>query len=224
MTDVLATNRTHEDYEGHMWKMDLQLFAGDGVDGEGAGAKATDGEDAVDNKTDEIELPKSAVELQRLIQSEADRRVTGALKTAQEKWQKDVEVKLKAEREEAERLAKLSAEEKEKELLKKQQEEIEKRERAILVKELELKAIDALRGKELPLEFRDFVLGADEEVTSKRVDTLDKLFREAIQKEVDARLKGKSPRQSEDSMDIDLGKQIAEGRNKERKKIDLWEV
>lgn len=32
------------------------------------------------------------------------------------------------------------------------------------------------------------------------------------------------PRQPEDPIDKDLGKQIAEGRNKEHKKVDLWEV
>lgn len=97
---------------------------------------------------------------------------------------------LKAEREEAERLAKLSTEEKEKELLKKQQEEIEKRERAIAQKELELKTIGLLQEKQLPIEFKDFVIGADEEDTLSRIDSFQNFFQEAIQKEIESRLKG----------------------------------
>ena len=44
-------------------------------------------------------------------QSEVDRRVTEALKTAHTKWQTEYETKLKAEKDEAARLAKMSADE-----------------------------------------------------------------------------------------------------------------
>lgn len=129
-----------------------------------------------------------------------------------------------AEREEVERLAKLSAEEKEKELLKKQQEEIEKRERAIAQRQLELKAIDLLQGRKLPIEFKEYIIGDDETMTLERIDKFQKLFQETIQKEIDARLKGKIPHSSGEPVDKELGKQFAEGRNIGPKKVDLWEV
>ena len=44
-------------------------------------------------------------------QSEVDRRVTEALKTAHTKWKTEYETKLKAEKDEAARLAKMSADE-----------------------------------------------------------------------------------------------------------------
>lgn len=230
MKALLATDGALENREGLKRKIDLQFFADSGVDE--TGGEPTDdskkdsagGSGAGGDKAPEVTLPKTVEELQKLLQSEADKRVTQAIKTAQEKWQKEYEAKLKAEREEAERLAKLSAEEKEKELLKKQQEEIEKRERAIAQRELELKTISLLQEKKLPIEFKEYVLGEDEATTLERIDKFQKLFRETIQKEVETRLKGKSPRQSEEPMDIDLGKQIAEGRNVKQKKVDLWEV
>lgn len=127
--------------------MNLQFFAdagaddtvGDPEDNSTRGSKE-------ESKNPEVTLTKTAEELQILLQSEADKRVTQAIKTAQEKWQTEYETKLKAER-----FAKLSAEEKEKELLKKQQEEIEKRERAIAQRALELKAIDLLQEKKRPI-------------------------------------------------------------------------
>jgi hypothetical protein len=171
MKDLLATGGAKENREGLKRKIDLQLFADAGADDTGsdsgdASKKGSEGGSGAEGGKDpEATLPKTSEELEKLLQSEADKRVTQAIKTAQEKWQKEYEAKLKAEREEAERLAKLSAEEKEKELLKKQQEEIEKRERAIAQRELELKTIGLLQEKKLPIEFKEYVLGEDEATT-----------------------------------------------------------
>ncbi|MFR0781322.1 MAG: hypothetical protein ACLSH8_17205, partial [Zhenhengia sp.] len=53
--------------------------------------------------------PQGKTYTEQEFQSEIDRRVTQALKTSQEKWEKEYQQKLEAEKQEAERLAKLSA-------------------------------------------------------------------------------------------------------------------
>lgn len=198
-------------------RFELQLFAGDG-------GSTDDGDQSGDGGTNnnEVEMPKTVEELQKLLQSEADRRVNDALKTAQGKW----EEKLKEERENAARLAKLTAAEKEKELLKLQAAEIAKREQALAQRELELKTIDLLQEKKLPIEFRDFVIGTDEAATIVRIDAFQKLFQASTQALVDEKLKGKAPGQGDKESDQggDLGSQMAKSRNEKADAKSLWEV
>lgn len=187
-----ATLRGNSNLKGHR-RMDIQLFAG----------KNPEEPDVLtEPKEPEEEKTYTQEELDKLLQSEADRRVSEALKTAQEKWERELEEKLKKERVEAEELVKLSVEEREKALLEKQQKEIEKRERALQMRELELKTIDILQEKKLPLQFKEFILGKDENETNQKIDKFQNLWQEAIQREIDERLKGKSPQQIDDKKDI----------------------
>lgn len=169
----------------------------------GAGAGGTQGTDHgngqgqnnpnPDGDKDTIELPKSEEELKKLLQSESDKRVTDALKTAQAKWEADYKQKLESEKAEAEKLAKMTAAEKEQALLDKQKKEIEDRERAIQQKELKLETINILNEKKLPITFADLLLADDADKTKGNVDTFEKAFREAVDAAVTERLKGNTP-------------------------------
>lgn len=169
----------------------------------GAGAGGTQGTDHgngqgqnnpnPDGDKGAIELPKSEEELKKLLQSESDKRVTDALKTAQAKWEADYKQKLESEKAEAEKLAKMTAAEKEQALLDKQKKEIEDRERAIQQKELKLETINILNEKKLPITFADLLLADDADKTKGNVDTFEKAFREAVDAAVTERLKGNTP-------------------------------
>jgi hypothetical protein len=58
-----------------------------------------------------------------------------------------------------------------------------------LQRELNLKAVDLLTENELDLEFRPFVIGSDEETTVAKVETLKKVWQNAINKAVETRFK-----------------------------------
>jgi hypothetical protein len=157
------------------------------------------------------ELPKSEEELKKLLQSESDKRVTDALKTAQAKWEADYKQKLESEKAEAEKLAKMSAAEKEQALLDKQKKEIEDRERAIQQKELKLETINILNEKKLPITFADLLLADDADKTKGNVDTFEKAFREAVDAAVTERLKGNTPGSgSSNPSAINYGQKAAE--------------
>ena len=79
-------------------------------------------------------------ELKAKIQSETDKRVTEAIKTAREKWEKEAAEQKK----EAARLAKLSQEEREKELQAKQLKELEATKAELNRVHLERDTIDRL--------------------------------------------------------------------------------
>jgi hypothetical protein len=145
------------------------------------------------NKNLEAQVTFTQEEFDKKLQSEADKRVQEALKTAQSKWEKDLTSKLEEARTEAERLAKLSADEKKAEEDKKRQEELAKKDRELTIRELQLQAVDELNKKKLPVEFAKILLGETAEETLEKITTFESAFREAVQAEVDTKLKGKTP-------------------------------
>jgi hypothetical protein len=168
-----------------------------------------------------LEIPKTVEELQKLLQSEADKRVSGALKTAQEKWELDYKTKLEAEKAEAEKLAKMSAAEKAEALLAKTQKDIADREKAIAQKELKLETINILNEKKLPITFADILLGDDAEKTKGNVDTFDKAFREAVEAAVNERLKGNPPKGgSGGNAGDNFGKKVADAYSKNNEALE----
>lgn len=180
-----ATLRDGSNFKGH--KLNLQLFADDPkVDDPKVDDPA--GDDPKDPKT------FTQAELDKLLQSETDKRVTEALKTSRAKWEEEYKEKLERERKEAERLAKLSAEDKEKELLEKSKREIEERERAIKLKELKLDAIDILAEKKLPIKFADMLIGDNAENTLANIKVFETSWQEAIDLAVKEKLKGATPK------------------------------
>jgi hypothetical protein len=213
--------------------LDLQLFAGEGGAGAGSGASGA-GEGGTGSGTGQggeggagagsatgTELPKTLEELQKLIQSEGDKRVTGALKTAQEKWEADFKTKLELEKAEAQKLAGLSAADKEKALLEKSKKDIEDRERAIAQKELKLETINILNEKKLPITLADFLLADDAEKTKSNVDTFEKAFREAIEAGVNERLKGNPLKVGTGGGNADnYGKKVAEASSKRNVELE----
>lgn len=146
-------------------------------------------------------------EVEKLLQSESDRRVSEALKTAGVKWQAELESKLEQTRTEAERLAKLSAEEKKKEEDKKRAEELARKEHELTMRELQLKAVDELSQKKLPVQFAKLLLGSTAEETLEKISVFEKEFRDAVQEEVEIKLKGRTPQTSE-GKNFDMNKFI----------------
>jgi hypothetical protein len=206
----------------------IPLMASDGGAGAGAGGGAGTGDPGVGTGTGGgnppgtgLELPKTAEELQKLLQSTADKRVTDALKTAQEKWELDYKTKLEAEKAEAEKLAKMSATEKAEALLAKTQKDIADREKAIAQKELKLETINILNEKKLPITFADVLLGEDADKTKANVDTFDKAFREAVEAAVNERLKGNPPKGgSGGNAGDNFGKKVAEAYSKNNEVLE----
>ena len=122
-------------------------------------------------------------EVLALIQSEADKRVSQALKTQQKKYEKQLSLsKLDGdEREKAEKDNRIA--ELEEQLAKF---EIERN-------KSELKSVLSSRG--LSAEFADIInISDDIEASQANIDKLDKLFKAAVKAEVERRLAGNAPR------------------------------
>lgn len=174
-------------------RMNLQLFAGgDNQDEQNPGDNQH--QDDKDKAKDK-DKPLTMEEVQRMIQSETDK-----VRTEYSKKLKDAQA-------EAERLAKEKMSEEEKADFERQklQKELTEKEQALLERELNLKAIDLLTEAKMPLAFKEFVIGADEETTKARVATLKSLWQTELENAVKERFKEKG-RKIHDTDDVDSTK------------------
>lgn len=161
-------------------RINLQFFAeGDNQEDQNTGDNQQQDENIEDKGQED--KPLTMEEIQKMIQSETDKVRTEYSK------------KLKEAQAEAERLAKEKMTEEEKAEFERQklQKELEEKERALLERELNLLAVDLLTEAKMPLAFKPFVVGADEEATKAKVATLKKLWTDALEKAVQERFKEK---------------------------------
>ena len=125
----------------------------------------------------------TAEEVMALLQSEADKRVTAALKKQQAKYEKQLS------------LSKLDGDEREKAEKDNRIAELEQQlaEFQIERNKSELKSVLSSRG--LSAEFADIVAITDDiEASQANIDKLDKLFKAAVKAEVEKRLAGNAPK------------------------------
>lgn len=127
-------------------------------------------------------------EVQALLQQEGDRRVSQALKKAE---QKNAE-KLK----EAEKLAKMDEAQKFQYELEQREKAIAEKEKALALAENKNAASKILSDKGLSLDLVDFVVAEDAETMNANIQLLDKAFKLSVKAEVEKRLGSKTPKQS----------------------------
>lgn len=161
--------------QGRGFKLNLQHFA-DGEEGGESGEKTY-----------------TQAELDKMLQSETDKRVTEALKTAQEKWSKEYAEKLENEKKEAERIAKLSAEEREKAKFDKERKAFEDERAQFERDRLEMQVAKELANEGLDTAFASILMGADADSSMENIKTFKASFNKAVEAAVKARLAGKAP-------------------------------
>lgn len=165
----------NDNVQGRGFKLNLQHFA-DGNEGGESGEKTY-----------------TQAELDKMLQSETDKRVTEALKTAQEKWSKEYAEKLENEKKEAERLAKLSAAEREKDKFDKERKAFEAERAQFERDRLEMQVAKELTNEGLDAEFASILMGADADASMENIKTFKASFDKAVEAAVKARLAGRTP-------------------------------
>lgn len=132
-------------------------------------------------------------EFDKKLQSESDRRVTEALKTARENWQKEFEEKIEQEKTEAEKMAKLSAEERARKEFEQQQEAFAKERADFERDKLELEVRKELGKQGMDEDFAPFLMQADAETSLKNIATFKVAYDKAVEAAVKEQLKGEPP-------------------------------
>lgn len=125
-------------------------------------------------------------EVEKLIQSEADRRVNQAMS----KKEREMAKKLT----EAEKLAKMSEEDKYRYQLEQKEAELLQKEREFTLRDNKIAAMKVMSEKSLPVELVDFVVDEDADRMDQNIKMLDKYIKAAIANEVKARLASPTPK------------------------------
>lgn len=127
-------------------------------------------------------------EVQALLQSESDRRVSAALKKAEQKNAEKVR--------EAQKLANMDA-------TQKYEYELQQREAAIAAKEAELALSEnknvcakILADKGLSLDFVEFVVDTEADAMNEKIKRVERAFKASVKAEVEKRLGSNAPKQN----------------------------
>ena len=147
-------------------------------------------EEVVSDEVQNEDVKMTKEEYQQALNSEADKRVSQALKTSQAKWETEFKEKLAAERVEAEKLAKLSESEKQKVIFERQQKELEESKQSFQNERLKFEAVKIMTDKQVPISFIDILVSKDAETTMANIDNFKTNFDLAVQKAVEERFKG----------------------------------
>lgn len=174
----------YSNMKGHLLPLNLQLFADGGV--QDPDPTVTD--PAGNGGAGPITYTQEEVE--KLLQSEADKRVTAALKKQKESLMKEIE----KQREEDKRLAKLSAEERAKEELEIERKKLAEQKASFERDKLELQVIKELSNEGLDASFSSFLMGKDADESFDNIKNFKKVFESAVEMAVKKELGGKPPR------------------------------
>ena len=153
----------------------------------------TDAAASAETATQETNTEKQAAEAQA---SATDTKTYDEAYVAglQQKYNAERDAAVKAAVEEAVKKERMSAEEKTKYETEQREAAITKREQEINLRELKADTAVMLSKANLPADFVDLVLGEDVESTQEKINTLKDAFDKAVQAQVEARFKGKTPK------------------------------
>ena len=127
-------------------------------------------------------------EVDKMLQSEVDRRITSALK----KQAKSNEPKIK----EAQKLAQMNESEKFQYELEQREKAIAEKEKALALAENKNEAGKILADKGLSLSLVDFVVAEDAETMNSNIRLLEKAFKDSVKREVEKRLGSSAPKKN----------------------------
>ncbi len=175
-----------ENLEGSVFR--LQFFA------EGDSEESTDPQGGATGSEEKATTPRTYTAEE--LQSETDKRVTEALKTARAKWEKEWNKKMEEERSEAEKLGQLSEKERIEAELEKKQRKLEEDRASFERQKLELEVAKQLSTEGLSQDFAPFLMGKNAEESSENLKKFKGIFDATVESKVKERLSGNPPKAS----------------------------
>lgn len=127
-------------------------------------------------------------EVDALIQSEADKRVTSALKKAEKKKEQAIK--------EAEKLARMNDEERYQHELELREQAIAEKEKQLALAENKAMASEILAQRGISVKLTSFVLAEDAEAMMDNINLLEEEFKASVKAEVEKRLATSTPKKN----------------------------
>lgn len=146
------------------------------------------GVDNLDSTTTDENKTFTKAEVDAMLQREADRRVSEALK----KQEKQTSAKIK----EAEKLAQMNESQKYEYELERREQAIASKERELSLSENKNEASKILSEKGISLSLVNFVVAEDAETMNENINLLEKAFKQSVKAEVEKRLSTNTPKRN----------------------------
>lgn len=141
-------------------------------------------------KTMTVEEILARPEFKKAVQSASDARVTQALATAKEKWDKEAIENL----DEAKKLEKMTAEQRAKYQFDKEKAAFDAEKKAFERQQLVLATGKELIKRGLDASFADVLTGDTAEETAAKIDEFEETFRNAVSNSISNKMRGTAPR------------------------------
>lgn len=144
-------------------------------------------QDATQVEGQEVEVKTfTEEEVNKLLQAEADRRVSAALKKQEHKFLTQMQ--------EAEKLRAMNEEQKVQYQLEQREKQIQEKEREFALLQNKYQAQSIMNEKNIPLAFVDFIVAEDAETMMSNITLFEREFRAAVRAEVDKRIASPAPK------------------------------
>lgn len=125
-------------------------------------------------------------EVLKLIQKEADKRVTSALKKQQAKFEK--------QQSEAEKLRNMDETQRKEYEFEQRVKQFEAKEREFTINQNKLEATKVMAERKLPIQFVDYIVAEDAETMMENINTFETQFKAAVSDAVTARIGTGTPK------------------------------
>lgn len=125
-------------------------------------------------------------EVNKMLQEEADRRVSAALKKQEHKFLSQMQ--------EAEKLRAMNEEQKVQYQLEQREKQIANKEKEFALLQNKYEAQSIMSEKNIPLAFVDFIVAEDAETMMNNISLFEREFRAAVRMEVDKRIASPTPK------------------------------
>lgn len=146
------------------------------------GSKST----STESGEETVEKTYTETEVREMLQREADRRVSSALK----KQQKAFDEKMA----EADKLRNMDEDQRKNYEYEQKVKELEEREKEFTLTQNKLEATKVLINRGLPVEFVDYVVAEDADTMLENINTFDKMFTSAVNDAVSKKISTPSPK------------------------------
>lgn len=152
----------------------------------------------VNEQTDDVnqDVDQEQEEVKTFNQDEVNKMIAERVAREKKNHEKEIEQAIEDTKKEAKRLSELSKEERDSEEHDKLKQELAESKARLARMELESDTIENLKEEDLPIEFKSFLIAENAEATLENINLFKPIFLDAVQNEVEKRLKGRTPKGS----------------------------
>lgn len=183
------------------YRLNLQYFSDDENDDVTKTDELEDKTDDLENENEDVKEEDnepvtfdSKEDLQKLIESESDKKLDKALRKREEKWQSELDAKVQQALKEDKRISQLSETERVEEQLTQREKDLMERENKIKLMEIKSDAVTELNARQIDTRFSEWLLADNADDTFANIKRFNEVLDAVINSAVKESTRQEAPR------------------------------